>query len=175
MAGIDLYSGSEGDLLDQQLKELIASDSELNKSKSLFQNQDMVKLVETYLEEDLPDDLKKKNAIKQFWAVLGKTIKLTFLDKDDVSDFEILYDQARINFIMAKPAYEFTFEDAEMLDQMRIYFLSAIKRSVGTTTHRFNERIILGGQINQVIRSNSESIGSTDKGGGILGKLKSIF
>lgn len=167
---------NQGNELDINLKDLLSSDSDFAQSRSLFQNQDMVKLVETYLGEDIPEELKNNNIIKRFWAVLGKTIKLTFLDKDDIIDFEILYDQARINYIMSMPPYDFNFSDQETLDQMRIYFLAAVRRAVGTDQHRFNERIILGGSVNQVIRSNTESIrAGGGSGGGFLSKLKSMF
>ncbi len=163
---------SDNDLL----KELLGSEEELNASKGLFQNQDMVKLVQTYLEEDIPPEILNKKVMREMWAVMGKTIKLSFVDKEDLFDYEILFDQARINYIMGIPPYEFTFEDQQLLDQLKIYYISAVKRAVGFAGHRFNERIILGGTINQTIRSNTESFNSGNNGGGgFLSKLKRIF
>jgi hypothetical protein len=75
---------------------------------------------------------------------------------------------------MSKPVYEFTFDDLQILDQMKIYFLASCMRAMGSNTHKFNERIILGGQINQVVRSNTENFRES-QGGGFFGKLKNIF
>lgn len=147
---------------------------DLNQAQDLFQMQDMAKLVRTYLEEDIPEDIKKTRVYNEMWAVLGRTIKLSFLDESDVQDFEFLYDECKINYVMSKPSYEFTFEDMQLLDQLRIYFLAALKRAKGVSQHRMNERTLLATQISQQIRSNTESFNQSS-GGGILNKLKSWF
>lgn len=144
---------------------------------SLYGQQDMTKLVNTFLEEDMPDDLKQSQMVRDFWAVLGKTIKLSFMEKDDIEDFETLFEIARIDYVMSIPEYEYTFKDAKHLEQLRIYFLAACKRAMGSPSHKFNERIILGGSISQVIRSNTEAIKTGDGGsrGGLFSKLRGMF
>jgi len=174
--GLDLYQGNNNLSDEQLLAGLLGNEEELKRSQGLFQNQDMVKLVQTYLEEEIPEEFKNKKVMRDFWAVMGKTIKLSFVEKDDLFDFEILFDQARINYIMSKPPYEFDFDDQQLLDQLRIYYIAAVKRAMGFGSHRFNERIILGGTINQTIRSNTESFNSGNSGGGgFFSKLKRWF
>lgn len=158
---------------EELIKSLI-SDQDSKNSQSLFQNTDMVKLVKTYLDEEIPEHISP-NLKKHFWAVLGNTVKLTFLDKEDVMDMELLFEQAKLNYTMEKPPYDFTFEDQQMLDELRTYFIAAVRRAVGSANHKFNERIILGGSINQVIRSNTESFKQGGDAGGFISKLKSLF
>ena len=101
---------------------------------------------------------------------------LTFLDKDDIdNEFMPLFEQAKHNYIMSMPPYEFTFEDRAVMKQLEIYFRCALKRSVGTSSHRFNERIILGGSIMQHIRSNTESMNLGGQKQGFMGKMKGLF
>lgn len=159
-----------------ELAKLIGSDPEVKGAQDLFQGQDLVKLVRTYLEEDQPEAFKENALFKEFWAILGKNLKLSFLDpKTDAEDLEMLFDMSKMNYIMSKPAFDFTWEDMQLLEQLKINFIACVKRAIGTTGHRFNERIILGGTINQVIRSNTESIRAGDSGGGILARIKNIF
>ena len=108
--------------------------------------------------------------------MLGKIPMLTFLDKEDIDqEFMPLFEQAKHNYIMSMPPYEYTFEDRAILKQLEIYFRCALKRSVGTSSHRFNERIILGGSINQVIRSNTEAVNMGGSPKGAMAKVKSWF
>lgn len=171
-----MQSGSSDEAAMAELAKLVGSDPELKSAQDLYQGQDMVKLVRTYLEEEEPEAYKKNPLFTEFWAILSKNIKLSFLDgKYDVEDFEILFDQSKLNYVMSKPPYEFNWEDMQLLEQLKINFLASVKRAVGVSGHRFNERIILGGTINQVIRSNTESIKAGDSGGGFMSKLRSIF
>lgn len=154
------------DLSNLDMNMLLGSQNDVNSAKNLFENQDMVKLVETYLDVEVPEKFKNHPIISEFWAIQGKNIKLTFLENSDVEDFEILFEQSILNYLMSKPAYQYTFEDEQILDQFRLFFIAALKRSVGTGQHKFNERIILGGTINQVIRSNTEAFNAGQMGGG---------
>lgn len=136
----------------------IAGDPDDENNQQLFQTNDMVGLIKEYLKLDIPKEMLAHPLVQQFWAVLSKDIKLTFLDRDDVEDLELLFDQSMLNYLMSTPSYEFSNEDEQMLDQLRIYFIAALKRSQGTKSHRFNERIIEGGTINQTIKSNTDIV-----------------
>ena len=162
---------------DQEiLANIMGSDEEVRGSQDLFQSQDMVKLVKTYLEEDYPEEIRKTKIFQQFWAILGKTIKLSFVEKDDIYEFESLFEQCRLTFLMSMPPYDISWEDLQLIDQIRVYYLAAVKRATGFGGHRFNERIILGGTINQTIRSNTESINSpAQQGRGLFSRLRSMF
>lgn len=158
------------------LSQIAGDPDEAEDNKSLFQNNDMVGLIREYLSVDIPKEMKEHKLIQQFWAILSKDIKLTFLEQDDIEDFELLFDQSMLNFLMSTPAYEFSNEDEQILDQFRIYFIAALKRSQGTKNHRFNERIIEGGTINQTIKSNTDIIqGAGNRGGGMSGMLSKLF
>lgn len=153
-------------------EELYADDTERKMSEDLYQPNDMVKLVKTYIEESIPEEHKKHPLYSEFWAVYGKTLILSFLEKDDLYQFQILLDNAILDFMMTKPRYEVKFSDRVIVDQMRIYFLAALNRAVGSKSHKFNERIILGGQINQIVRTNSEAINTGDnRGGGAISRF----
>ena len=157
------------------LANLVGTDNELSKSKDLFQNQDMVKLIEKYTEVDIPKELKDHDLVVEFWAILSKDIKLSFLDAADIDDFELLFDQAMLNFVMSRPSYEYTFEDDKILDQLKIYFIMALKRSQGTKSHTFNERILEAGSVNQTIRSNTDVFQSPGSRGGKGSFLSKLF
>ena len=153
--------------------ELAAQDEEeIEQASSLYDTTDMTKLVQEYMKEEVPKELKQHPIFKEFWAILGRTIKLTFLDKEDLDVFESYYDMARSDFIMSRPAYEFTFEDMQLLDQLRIYFIAAVKRAIGFYQNRYNERMILGSQIYQSISTQQTR---ESQPGGFLGRLKNFL
>lgn len=156
---------------DPDLKLLEGSRDDVRKNQDFFQTQDMAKLVKTYLEEEVPDSIRSSKIYTDFWAAIGNTIKLTFLEQEDVLDFEFLFEDARLNFVMTVPVYEYTWADMQVLSQLQLYFAAAVKRAVGFKQHRNNERIVLGGSINQVIRSNTESFRS-GSGGGMMDKIR---
>lgn len=169
---LELMSGESG--VDVRPEQLYGDPNEWKNNQALFEGQDMSKLVKTYLEEQIPDTFKETELYKHFWAALGNTLKLTFLDGTDVEFLEIMFEQTKITYIMSKPARKFGFYESQMLEQLKMYFLAACKRSVGSPAHRLNERTIIATQINQVIRSNTESL-NAQGGGGFLGKLRRGF
>lgn len=160
---------------EPDLESLRGSTSELRGSQDMFQTQDMSKLVKTYLEESVPEEIRSTKIYKDFWAAIGNTIKLTFLEKEDVLDFEFLFEDSRLNFLLTVPPYEYTWNDMQLMSQLKLYFVAAVKRAVGFQQHRNNERIVLGGSINQVIRSNTESIRGVSGGDGFMSKLRRFF
>lgn len=164
---------SGGEFNAEMLQALMASEQEKDSAKSLYDHQDMSKLIETYMTVDIPRELKQHKLLTDFWAVLDRNIKLTFLREEDVEDSELLFEVAKVNYLQSRPAYTYTLDDVQLLDQLKIYFLAAIKRSVGIGQHKFNERIIQGGTTNHVIRSNTDTIQSGSSGGGWFSKLKS--
>ncbi len=162
--------------LELMPEQLYGDPNEWKNSQNLFEGQDMSKLVKTYLEEQIPDQFKETELYKHFWAVLGNTIKLTFLNEKDEEFLEIMFEQTKITYIMSKPARKFTFYESQMLEQLKIYFMAACKRAIGSPGHRLNERTIIATQINQVIRSNTESLAMGQSGGGgFFSRLRRAF
>lgn len=155
-------------------RELYDSEEEAELAKNLYTEGNMAEIIETYLQQDIDKEYKKSDIIKEFWAILGRTIPLSFIGDDDEEEFEILFEQAKLNYIMKVPAYKFTFNDMIMLDQLKIYFKAALKRSIGRKGHIVNERTMQSTAINQVIRSNTENMGSPTKGG-VLNWIKKNF
>jgi hypothetical protein len=149
---------------------------ELKQSEDLFKSQDMVKLIKTYLDEEAPLEMRENCIYKYMWGTLSKSIKLTFLTEKDFDYFESMFNQSKITYLMSIPANKYSFQDMLLFDQLKIIYLCAIKRSIGSSTHKFNERIILGGTINQTIRSNTETLkGVNNGGGGFFSKFSNMF
>ena len=174
MADVNFMQDDISDEMIAQLAKIAGSSEEVKQANNLFTGQDMTKLLEAYMEEEIPEQFRNEDILKQFWAVLGRTVKLTFITKEDLQEYEDLFEMAKNDFIMSIPPYEYSFKHQQMLEQLRIYFISALRRSMGTGNHVFNERILLGGQINQVIRSNTENFKPAG-GGGVMGKLRGWF
>jgi len=152
---------------------LIGDEEEQVQAQDYFSPSDMAKLVKTYLEEDVPTQIKKTSIYTEFWAVLGKTIKLTFLQPEDIDMFEAMFDVCRANYMMSKPTFEYGFDDMMILDQLRVYFVAACKRASGFSGARYNERMILGSQIHQNITDGGQ--GRSTSGGGFFGGIKRFF
>ena len=154
-------------------QELMGSNKELEHSQGLYEGQDMSKIIKVYMEEQVPEAFKMTTLYQEFWAVLGNTIKLTFINSTtDMTEFMLLFDDACITYKMSKPALKYSFTDMQMLDQFRIYFRASLKRAVGMPGYG-NERVILGGQIQQLIRTSTENLNAGGgKSGGAFGWLK---
>lgn len=167
---IDPFIEQSNEQID--LKALVDTAERVKSAENLYNTQDIEKLIKGYLEESIPEEIRNTKLFKEFWAVLGRNIQLTFLDKIDLEVFEILFDQCRLTFLMHKPAYEYTFIDLQALEQLKIYFSSALRRAQGVAGHRFNERIILGGQISQIISSKTDGQRTHQAtGGGALSRF----
>ena len=168
--------GRQANEMGIDLMDLAATQREIDQAQNLFQGNDPLKLVKAFLDEDVPDEIKATDFYIRFWAVVGKTIKLTFIEKEDVWDYEALFELCRLTYLMEKPPYKYTFDELQLMRQMKIYYVSAVRRAIGTPAHRFNERIVIGSQTNQIIRSNTEAFsGGSSGGSGFLGKIKNMF
>ena len=155
----NLYKGNE-----EQLKD----------SEDLFSQQDMVKLIRFYTEKDVPDNLAKKEPYKTFWAILGKAPILTFLKDEDEETYDSLFRLSKLKFLLSKPSYTYTFESQDAINQLRIYFKSAVKRAIGADKNRINERTMEQTQINQIMRTNLEGFNAPQKSG-FLGKISKMM
>lgn len=149
-------------------QDLAEGAQEMKTAQGLYEGQDMSRVIRMFIEEDVPDDIKKSRLFQEFWAVFGKTVKLSFIEKEDIQDFSYMLEQVKLDYVMSKAAQHFTFSDLQALDQIEMYFEAAIRKSIGISQHRFNERIIQGGQISQIVRTNTESL-NAGRSGGFLG------
>lgn len=143
-------------------------------AEDLFSTTDMSKLIKTYMEETIPEEIRNTKLFKDFWGVLGNTLKLTFLSEKEIPEFESLFREAKYNYIMSVPVYDYTAEEMKIMQQIKIYFAAAIRRSVGSRQHVINERTMQATTISQNIRSNTERF-SQSSGGGMMGKIRRMF
>lgn len=137
---------------------LMGNEQELENSKSQFVQPGAGDMLKAYLDEEVPFDIRKTDLYQQFWAATGHTLQLTFIREDDIEYFEYLWRISKINFLMSVPSYKIRTKELQLLNQLHIHFIAAIRRSVGSKTHITNERTAQQSSIQQVIRSNVEDI-----------------
>ena len=167
---IEYKKSADEAALDQEiLKSLMGSDSDLKSSQNLFNTQNTAEIIRTYLDETVPDNIKKSNIYQHMWAVVGNTLKLSFFDDKSIFEFEALFNIAKYDYIMSIPAYEYDFETAKILSQLRIYYLSAIRRAIGGAHNKINERVLLSNSTQQVIKSSTEINQSGKQKKGFMG------
>ncbi|MFW6119403.1 MAG: hypothetical protein ACOC80_00655 [Petrotogales bacterium] len=160
--------------MDIDEKQIVGSEDQIRQDRGLFENEDMIRLAEVYLEEEVPKEVKKTELFRFMWSIVGKKLQLTFLQSQDESFFKSLFQQAKILYNIKHPAYHYTYDDIVLMKQIELHFMAAIKSAIGTKENVVNERTMQNTQINQVVRSNTETFGSGKKGG-IFGKLRGAF
>ena len=127
---------------EQQMAEtsLVADEKQQEADRSLFENQDMVKIIKTYLEESVPEEIKETDLYQKFWIVFGKKLQLSFIDYEDKFEFEAMFEQAKLAYMMSMPSHEFTFDDVLAIKQLELYFAAALRSAIGMKENRFSER-----------------------------------
>ena len=162
---------NDGGISSEEYQE---QDEALKQAEDLYAGQDMTRLAKVYLDENVPSKINRHDLYINFWAVHGNTLKLTFLSEDDVEIFELRFQKAVALWKMSQPSYQINFNDLQVIEQMKIYMIATLKRSVGSEKHRINERTMQTTHISQNIRSNTERMGNS-QGKGIMGKLRGWF
>lgn len=148
------------------------TNTDVNASESLYSTGDMARLIKESLEEIVPEQIRKKRIYIEFWGVLGKTLKLTFIKSDEIEFFQYLFRNCRRRYLMSVRPDQYTWEDGMLLSQLEIYFEAAVRRAVG---HNFNERELIASQISQIVRSNTESLNTNETGGSVKRFFNKIF
>lgn len=146
------------------------SDQDVRAASQLYEGQDATKIIKMYLEENLPDELREDKFLLSFWAIMGKKLQLTFLEKEDLPEFYAVFEQAKLAYFMSIPAEKFDYDALMRITQIEIYFVAALKSAVGSQSGKINERTMLNTAIQQNVVSRTERIGSTESGG-MLSKL----
>ena len=154
---------------DIDSKSFQGTDDEVEQGQDMFSPNDMAKLIKTYMEEKIPKKLEKSQLFQDFWIVFSNTAKLTFLDNQDIEEIEMEYNKFKVNYMMSKPAYKFSWEDMMQIDMLWTQFKLSLKRSVGTQAGKINERLTLGQSVVQTIRSNTERSGGGSQKKGFFG------
>lgn len=135
----------------------LGNDASLKQAAGLYGNTDMVKLIETYTEDDLPKEIKNNPIIPKFWAFFSRAPKWTFLTKEDRPDYEYFLHNAKLNFLLSTPSHKFNFDDDMLLDNLDFHNFINMTRAQGTPNHIINERTMEATTISQNI-SNSNSM-----------------
>lgn len=144
------------------------TNTDVNASDSLYNTSDMAKLMKESLDEVVPDRIKTLHIYEEFWGIIGKTIKLTFIRPDEIEFFQYLFRNARRRYLMSVRPHHYSWDQGMLLAQLEVYFEAAVRRAVGKN---FNERELIASQISQIVRSNTESLNTGDSGG----RMKQFF
>lgn len=160
----------------EDLQGIYGSRAEVEAAQNMYESDDMVKLARLFLDENIPEGARKHPIIQKFWGLMSKSIVLSFLDANDIPQFEAYFEQAKIKFLMSVPPYEYGFEEMQLFDQVKLYWVASIRRAKGADRNRLNERVIQGGQLHHIIRTNTEGFsGGGGGGGGFFSKIRNIF
>lgn len=131
--------------------------------------------IESILKEDIPASKKKdkRELIDDFFSTINRNLKLSFFDETDVFIIESLFRDAIINLKMSRPSYEYDFDDMQLINQLKTTLRASLKRSVGMSTNKMNERSLQSSQIHEIRRSNSEELKTGNRG--FTGSIKNMF
>ncbi|RLE45203.1 hypothetical protein DRJ16_00055 [Candidatus Woesearchaeota archaeon] len=104
-----------------------------------------------YIEKILSDkEVEKKLKDFPLWCVTSKDLKLTFFDNMDVFALENLFEAEVCRYLRSLPPSKHKPEIYLKLGQARIIFLANLRRSLGTSIQKMNERIAQLTQIKQI-------------------------
>jgi len=154
----------------------LGNEQQLKQAAGLYGNTDMVKLIETYTEDDLPKPVKESPIFNKFWAFFSRSPKWTFLSREDRVDYDYFLHNAKLNFLLMTPSYEYGFKEDMILDNLDFHNFINMTRAMGTPHHIINERTMEATTISQNI-SNSNAVMSQGgmKKPGIFGRIAGMF
>jgi hypothetical protein len=135
----------------------------------MFKKDDMLRIIQEYLNDvNIPDASKKR-----FYGLNSKFLPITFFDKEDVEDMIIMQENAELIEIMRQPPQAYTFDMMQSFEQDKILLKIQIKRAIGSSNNRSNERILQNTQISQLISSQTDN--RPGAAGGIKGMINKVF
>lgn len=132
---------------------------------------DMVRMIETILEDKLATEKIKANAINDIWIPNQKSLKLTFFDQVDAQILGLQFEEAKLLYLVGKRRSEIDTSKVLALNQLSQLNRANIKRSVGSTGENMNERKLQATSISY--SSGTFREGSTGRGLG--GRLAGLF
>jgi len=128
---------------------------------------DMVRLIETLLDDKNAEEKLKYSNLADIWLPLMKSLKLTFLNETDALILYLQFEEAVLDLILSRRRGAFTLNDSLLVNQLRMLFRANVKRSVGTPPDTLNERII---QATSITRSTG-IFQEGKPGGGIRSRI----
>lgn len=132
---------------------------------------DMVRMIETILEDKLAQTKIEKNAIQDLWIPNQKSLKLTFLNDVDSQILGLQFEESKLLYLIGKRRTTIDTGKILALNQLSQLNRANIKRSVGSDAENMNERKLQATSI-------SYSTGTFKDGGhgsGVTGKIAGLF
>lgn len=137
----------------------------------LLKRGDMLKIIQEYLQDkNIP-----ASASEKFWGIHSKFLAISFFDKTDVEDLHLMAENVELIDIMSHPPQEYTWDKMQDFEQVKIFLLAQIRRSIGTTQGRVNERTLQNTQIGHMITTQVGGGAGQPSGGGLKGTMQRIF
>lgn len=103
---------------------------------------DMVRLIETLLDDAKAENILKTEGMGDIWLPVMKSLKLTFFNETDAHILYIQFEEAVLDLMLYRRRGEFTLKDSMIINQLRMLFRANCKRSVGTSPDTLNERVL---------------------------------
>lgn len=122
--------------------------------------------------KEIINDEVVENKVKDtaLWAIISKSLKLTFLDENDAIIWRHRFQEEKIRFRAQIPEANYNKETAYLLFNLELIFMANIKRAVGTTQNRMNERMA---QLSHF--KYNTTITQAGGGPGVIGGVKNVF
>lgn len=116
-------------------------------TQNMWDEKQFLEVLKHYSEDEIvPKDIRSRE-----WAVFGKALINTFLEKEDLLLIDIYAQILRIDEMWSKPSNRMTFKEVGNLDKMEIYMFLTAKRAIGINKNKINERTMQNTQILQNI------------------------
>ena len=144
---------------------------DMARNESMRFGTDMVRMIETILEDKLAQKKIETGEINDIWIPNQKSLKLTFLTELDAQILGIQFEEAKLLYLCSKRRNTIGLNKLLALNQLSQLNRANIKRSVGSDAENMNERKLQATSI-------SYSTGTFKEGGrsgGVSGRLAGLF
>lgn len=147
----------ERSMLDKERKDLLSKD-------------DMLKMVQYFLEEQVPNTFKKEQQL--FFASTGKSLGSSFLK--DTDEFYLMnrFEYSKILYMMNKARSDKTLKDIIPLNELQMIILSNIRKGQGAPHQKTNLLTLFATIFKHNVHSFTDSGGG---GGSMLGRVGKMF
>lgn len=132
---------------------------------------DMVRMIETILEDRLSTEMIKKCGVGELWMPSQKSLKLTFLNETDAQILGIQFEEAKLLYLCSQRRTGVGISKILALNQLGQLNRVNIKRSVGSEMENMNERKLQASSITY----NTGTFKDGNRGGGISGRIAGLF
>lgn len=148
---------------------------------NLWQTEDMVKFVKELHNDERLNKALDEPIIKsdesddkignKFFGHTNKHLMLGFTPEKMRKYYYAKFNSGKCNFLMTIPSYKKNMRTRQITNNIETSFMSILGRSIGTTSHITNERILVAQNVQQNISSSTND----NVKSGVLGKMKGLF